>query len=217
MSPTHPDQVLADAICRHVAGAVATLIGGSSATAEAEAPTTGWHIRLAVGGRGHGNIWLGVAANDAVAIARRILGSEHDPAEGVVRETLQELVAQAVSAVALEPLGAGLEIAVERVEPSFDGIPSTTPRAWAFQVGDGSSIVLAAWSQVSLDELPPVAPPRRAEPVVDEPIAARVVAAPGDNLDLILDIELPMSVRFGKTELALGALTRLGPGSVIDL
>src|SRR5438270_694494 len=38
-----------------------------------------------------------------------------------------------------------------------------------------------------------------------------------ENLEMILDIELTMSVRFGRTEMALGALTRLGPGSVIDL
>lgn len=37
------------------------------------------------------------------------------------------------------------------------------------------------------------------------------------NLDVILDIELPMSVVFGHTEMALGELTKLGPGSVIDL
>ena len=46
---------------------------------------------------------------------------------------------------------------------------------------------------------------------------ARSALAAPDNLDLILDIDLPMSVRFGRTELALGALTRLGPGSIIDL
>ena len=39
----------------------------------------------------------------------------------------------------------------------------------------------------------------------------------GSNLDLLLDIELPLSVRFGQAELTLQHLTRLGPGSVIDL
>lgn len=37
------------------------------------------------------------------------------------------------------------------------------------------------------------------------------------NLEVILDIELPMSVVFGQTEMTLDALTKLGPGSVIDL
>jgi flagellar motor switch protein FliN/FliY len=37
------------------------------------------------------------------------------------------------------------------------------------------------------------------------------------NLDLILDLELPLAVRFGKTEMTLEALTKLEPGSLIDL
>jgi len=37
------------------------------------------------------------------------------------------------------------------------------------------------------------------------------------NLDVILDIELPLAVRFGQTEMTLYALSRLGPGSVIEL
>jgi flagellar motor switch protein FliN/FliY len=37
------------------------------------------------------------------------------------------------------------------------------------------------------------------------------------NLDVLLDIELPLAVRFGQTELPLLTLVRLGPGSVIDL
>jgi flagellar motor switch protein FliN/FliY len=37
------------------------------------------------------------------------------------------------------------------------------------------------------------------------------------NLDVILDIELPMAVRLGSTEMTLDELTRLGPGSMIDL
>jgi flagellar motor switch protein FliN/FliY len=38
-----------------------------------------------------------------------------------------------------------------------------------------------------------------------------------ERIGVILDIDLPLVVRFGRTELPLRALTRLGPGSVIDL
>ena len=40
---------------------------------------------------------------------------------------------------------------------------------------------------------------------------------PESRIEVILDIDLPVVVRFGHTELPLRALTRLGPGSVIDL
>lgn len=37
------------------------------------------------------------------------------------------------------------------------------------------------------------------------------------NLGIILDIDLPLAVRFGATQMSLDALTKLGPGAVIDL
>lgn len=40
---------------------------------------------------------------------------------------------------------------------------------------------------------------------------------PESRIEVILDIDLPVVIRFGHTELPLRALTRLGPGSVIDL
>lgn len=40
---------------------------------------------------------------------------------------------------------------------------------------------------------------------------------PESRIEIILDIDLPVVVRFGRTELPLRTLTRLGPGSVIDL
>ncbi|MEW5981052.1 MAG: FliM/FliN family flagellar motor switch protein [Acidobacteriota bacterium] len=37
------------------------------------------------------------------------------------------------------------------------------------------------------------------------------------NLDLVLDIELPVWARFGQTEMTLAQLAKLGPGTSIDL
>jgi flagellar motor switch protein FliN/FliY len=62
-----------------------------------------------------------------------------------------------------------------------------------------------------------------ARPRAVAPPASAAAATPqaltttSNNLDLLLDIELPLAVRFGQTEMTLGHLTRLGPGSVIDL
>ena len=59
-------------------------------------------------------------------------------------------------------------------------------------------------------------------PQADEPqpqVQAQVQAPTLDQsrIDVILDIDLPVVVRFGRTDLPLRTLTRLGPGSVIDL
>lgn len=37
------------------------------------------------------------------------------------------------------------------------------------------------------------------------------------NLDLILDFEVPISVRFGKREMMLGDILKLGNGALIEL
>ena len=42
-------------------------------------------------------------------------------------------------------------------------------------------------------------------------------ARPARKLDVMLDIDLPLIVRFGRTEMSLKALTALGPGSIVDL
>lgn len=49
------------------------------------------------------------------------------------------------------------------------------------------------------------------EPVTD------VTGAPPVNLGVILDIDLPVVVRFAQARMTLQALSRLGPGSVVDL
>ena len=45
-----------------------------------------------------------------------------------------------------------------------------------------------------------------------------VAATPHPSrIEVILDIDLPVVVRFGRTEMPIRALSRLGPGSVLDL
>lgn len=43
------------------------------------------------------------------------------------------------------------------------------------------------------------------------------VKDPNVNLDLIMDIDLPVSVRFGQTEMSLENVLKLGNGSIIEL
>jgi flagellar motor switch protein FliN len=39
---------------------------------------------------------------------------------------------------------------------------------------------------------------------------------PGTTLDVLLDIELPVTLRFGRTQMSLREVTELSTGSVID-
>jgi flagellar motor switch protein FliN/FliY len=49
------------------------------------------------------------------------------------------------------------------------------------------------------------------------PSQTDVMEALPERIDVILDIDLPLIVRFGRTELPLKTLAKMGPGSLIDL
>lgn len=51
----------------------------------------------------------------------------------------------------------------------------------------------------------------------DEEQPAAAEHASHERLDVLLDIDLPLVVRFGCTDMPLKALAGLGPGSIIDL
>ncbi|HPS68789.1 MAG TPA: flagellar motor switch protein FliN [Holophaga sp.] len=65
----------------------------------------------------------------------------------------------------------------------------------------------------------PVSAPPPAAPSVAVALPVAMPAAQVDtgNLDLLLDIELPVMVRMGQTEMQLGELLRLTPGSILEL
>jgi flagellar motor switch protein FliN/FliY len=54
------------------------------------------------------------------------------------------------------------------------------------------------------------------EAVIAQPEGAGVEQAAG-RIGVILGIDLPVIVRFGRTELPIRSLSKLGPGSVIEL
>jgi flagellar motor switch protein FliN/FliY len=87
-----------------------------------------------------------------------------------------------------------------------EGRPAGHPPAVFDLLPSGDLAAKAAvWVDVEADQVPvPTAPP-----------AAPVEGAP--NLPALLDVDLPIEVRFGATDLSLLALTRLAPGAVVDL
>jgi len=51
-----------------------------------------------------------------------------------------------------------------------------------------------------------------------QPLSAVIPQVPPDTrLDAVLDVELPLVVRFGRAVMPLRSLADLGPGSVIDM
>ena len=106
-----------------------------------------------------------------------------------------------------------------RVE-SFEPAPAESKVSRAFQLKTGDR----AWTILVRDEVrapqAAAAPPPKAEPA--KPAAAAAAPQPtapatSPGIELLLDVELDVALRFGCREMPLGEILDLGPGDVVQL
>lgn len=195
-----------------------------------------WQVPITVGGDLDARITLAMSSAAARRITAVVLMSEAEPSDDEVADTLKEIVGQAAAACVPRDAGeVSLAVGLPVQEP-------TTPPSTAWQhdlVMDGDEPPrIALWS-TGRDGSPsspdtnrsPSRPhtddsssrsladgaPGRPYTDADASIAASSGRQGPRNLDVVLDLELPITVRFGATRLTLDALSRLGPGSLIDL
>ena len=204
---------------REFAAAVSTLLDKPHTTAPGDMPDPmDWVVRFRIGGAGSGAVFFGFRGGEANALARLIMGLDAEPAPAAVQDTLKELSAQAAGALSQKPVASGLTIGVDAVGSALESQP-TEAAGLAITFGDELVLHLGVWSALVLpDDTHKAEAPREAPSGAGgEPGQTAPSRELPDNLEVILDIELPTSIRFGQTEIALQTLTRLGPGSVIDL
>ncbi|AMY10419.1 Flagellar motor switch protein FliN [Luteitalea pratensis] len=209
---------------RTLLDALATSLGASlgamTGTAVRTMPTVGevtvdWQVPIQVGGSAVGTVWLGVGQADATRLVASILGDASLVADADIVDTMKELLGQAASAHA-HGKGKGLDLIIETP------VPATAPvvpdaQHYDLMMGTGDPIRIVGWGRTVAGLSPE--PSRTAMPAAPPPAASMgaSLAAPPRNLDVVLDIELPITVRFGETQMTLEGLARLGPGSMIDL
>ncbi len=205
-----------------LAAAAGALLGTTDTAAESAEPSDiAWTVRAAVAGSARGSIALGFEAAGVASLARRALGFDQDPEDEVIADMLRELCTQALGALAQAQAGKGMQFAVEAPARDQSAPAAAQVGAFRLRLDDTLATVVMLWSDVTpaagtQPAVPPVAvaaPSTRPEQAPGAPAPAPAFP----NLDVILDIDLPLSVRFGETEMTVDALTRLGPGSVIDL
>jgi flagellar motor switch protein FliN/FliY len=188
-----------------------------------------WVVRLDLAGAHRGSITLGFASADAGAITSRLMGLDGTAPAEAVADTLQEIVAQAAGGLSQKPLGLGTSFTMSGPPGQGSSPPGGSPLTFEFEIAD-LTVAVACWTDLepSSPELvapveeavrdEPAAPPPLAPPPAEvSPPAAGAGARRADNIDMILDVELPITVRFGHTELSIQSLSRIGPGSVIEL
>jgi flagellar motor switch protein FliN/FliY len=213
-------QQLVDALAAHFAESIAALLGETATIAPADGGwDAGWAATISCAGALEGHVVFALPDADGRRISALVMAMEGDVADDAVIDTLKEVCGQAVGAVSQQPVGKGLRMTVLGVESTSGAFPGQN---YTFVLPGGFSPVVALRARLE------PAPAEVAEAVSPLPPPATTASGGADdvrrspppntrNLDVLLDIELPLAVRFGQTELPLLTLVRLGPGSVIDL
>jgi flagellar motor switch protein FliN len=176
-----------------------------------------WVVRVNAGGISK---VLAVAFSRAAAgkLSARVMMMDEDPADAEIADTLKELVQQAIGALSLKPIAKGIEFTMQ---PDVESAVSALAGGTGFDLPvDGDLNVQISCAMEAGEETDTETAARAAAfDAAMGPGTARGPVAKDvpENLDVILDIDLPLSVRFGHAELTLDALTKLGPGSLIEL
>ncbi len=199
-----------DIISRALADELVVVLGGlvgAEARAVPGAPVSSrqWIVECTIGGEVTGTCTLAFDAAPMAALSGSIIGVDGDVPDSVVADTLREATNQAISAVSLEADTKSVRIAVVKVAVQ-DAVPAgKCVLAYIVSITSvASPIALAAYGVAAAA---PQAVEMREEPATSA----------SSRIEVILDIDLPVVVRFGRTEMSIKALTRIGPGSVIDL
>jgi flagellar motor switch protein FliN/FliY len=195
----------------------------STAAVSAGVPATGrqWVAQVSATGDFNGSITVVLDHAGAAAITQVMTGIEGDIPDEAVLDTIREVLAQAVSALALKPVARGAKLAVVDVTAGEGHVPEGEWNAHSIASEKMSApLSVTTWGDLTVGK--PAAAKSGPRPVGNTTAAPQKVADETDSkledrINVILDIDLPLIVRFGRTELPLKTLTRLGPGSVIDL
>ena len=177
-----------------------------------------WEQRFSVGS---GTLmWVGAKRQSWEEIGNRILKSAgvDDGDSDSIRSTYLEIVGQALSGVASALASrARADVACtdghEAVPPGSGG---GTSCSFEIGVGDQTIPIIGVFSKTLMD-LPDSAAqadtPKRADP----PAKPAPGATKPTAIDLLLDVELPVSVSFGRAQLPLKDVIKLTTGSIVEL
>ena len=186
------------AFVTELASVIAAVLEASVSIQPAAAdPASGWLVTLQASDGAQGSLRLYVERAAIEAVAKRATGQETEPTSQEVVRTLTEWCGDAATAFLQHAPFAGARPVVSAVTDA----PGPEANAASFDVVLGDITIRAAIAG-QLESADPATSRR---------------PSGGQTLDAILDIDLPLVVRFGRTEMTLKSLTALGPGSVIDL
>ena len=166
-------------------------------------------------------VWEYAAALMLKAAGLELSSDDPAAANSESRKTWQEILGQWLSMLARSlsaAVGSEVVCAAATEQP-----PPGDQHEWAtvsFDFGDGTKSALAvAFSAPLLDLMAAPSPATSNHSVssADPPLDAAVPGVPPRTMELLLDVELPVSISFGKTELPLKEVLKLTTGSIVEL
>jgi len=168
-------------------------------------------------------IWAGAAASSWQEIGNRVLRSvgveDSDPEN--IRSTYLEIIRQAFSGVlgALSARSGRKAACLEGKENSPPASTGASGFSFEIKFGEIAFPVFALFSQalVNVQEEAPPEPVAESSVSLAPTIPAVVPGAKPGSMELLLDVELPVSVSFGRAHLPLKDVIKLTCGSIVEL
>jgi len=166
-------------------------------------------------------IWVAASPASWEEIGNRVLRSAgvEDSDPDSIRSTYLEIVNQALSSVvSTASRRARQEIAcAEAGTAPPPGLESGSAYSLDLQLGDRACRILAVFSPAVANIDPCATPAASAKeaPAASKPSPA--LDASTSSIDLLLDVELPVSVSFGRAQLPLKDVIKLTTGSIVEL
>jgi flagellar motor switch protein FliN/FliY len=169
-------------------------------------------------------IWIGAAGPSWQEIGNRVLRSAgvDDATAEDIRSTYVEIVNQSLSGLA-SFISTRVRKEISCVEgragpPEF--VPGASAYAFEITLGEQAFPLLAVFARTlaSLSEV--ASAPAAKAPSPERTRAAGAAgpsAPPYGSIDLLLDVELPVSVSFGRAQLMLKDVIKLTTGSIVEL
>jgi flagellar motor switch protein FliN len=204
---------LAQAASSRFVDVVQSIVTPSAQAMDFDGPVTpGWIVPCEMTGPITGTWYLAIADEDATRLAARVLMKDDAATPEETCEALKELTQQAVSGLGLDSPFTGLTVSV--------GKPVTAPIAPGTAVGGfgcrlDENTALRIGCSFAAGSVAAMPAPAAAAP--SSASAGKAAEKTPENLDLILDIDMPLTVRFGEATVTIDALSRLGPGSLVEL
>lgn len=171
----------------------------------------GWGVEITATGLLDGTVLVWIDDAGVTGIARAMMGLDETPEPAVAGDMLRELFAQAASSTSLKDGYEGLTLVAGVPRPGT--IP---PGGVGIALRDGDTLMAVLTLSGSVERKAATPAPGAAAMVPAAPAAAASTEYPG-NLAALLDIDLPLVVRFARTEMSLRSLSQLGPGSMVDM